>query len=165
MLNMQFCSKLEAYCYALLFLSNLTSNAKNNLIVRKIKANLKISIVNHEQNFNEICKLLNQLIENEILNPVEREQLVLIIQLIRNDNYDQQSQEDRFRNPLSRRLESELALAILQSPTRSMMHAIEAVSKQIIKSILFIETEGSEKEKEILNFFPTILSVTNQILE
>ena len=135
---MKFQSKNEAYSYAILTLIKLKKmyeNPRQEKCILTIDEHIdfiKIALENHEQDLNKIISSLD--VTKEFLTPNMQAIITRLQQNILNSNYEQ-TDEEKFRNPLARRAESELAITLLQQPTAAMLTAVKRVSNEIIKLI------------------------------
>ena len=151
-----FKSKPEAYSYALFALINLSETIEDNPLLNDAIAQIKIAIENHEQNYSLICQYLQNVIDAGIFEKTDINKLTTLIQIITSSPYIQ-TLEEKFSNPLGRRIESELPALLLENPTKAMMYAVERVSKQIVLTIMDIEKNGTLKEKVLIEKFAVIV--------
>ena len=131
---MSFRSKPEAYTYALLLLEAISENH----FVKKTIDSIKRALEDHEQDQTVVLDLLYQLVDNNQLSDVNRVDIAEIIQRMLDSTYVQSAQE-KFTNPLMRRLESELASELLLNPTPATMKAVKLISDRIIILLLQLD--------------------------
>lgn len=142
---MSFRSKPEAYAYALL---SLEAISEKNLVKKTIDS-IKRALEDHEQDQKVVLDLLYQLVDNDQLSEVNRVDIAEIIQRMLDSSYLQSAQE-KFNNPLMRRLESELASELLLNPTPATMKAVKLISDRII--ILFLQLDDLTLHNFILHY-------------
>ncbi len=134
---MKFKSKTEAYSFSILILSELCNPLEANPITSPEQAliealieRFKIAMENHEQDLRVIIHDLDH---------AKRCQNPWVSSLINTLQHDleccdfKQTPQEKFENPLARRAESELALALLFHPTAAMMHAVGRISMELVK--------------------------------
>ncbi|AMQ26731.1 TPA: hypothetical protein KKX32_001159 [Legionella pneumophila] len=143
-----FNSKPEAYTYFIFLLNQWQTNYmgdKREAIAKAIDS-IKMAYENHEQDTSVVHKMLHglsHLLEQEHADELNALCLVPI--------KDSQSNAN---NILPRRFESELACRLIESPTKSMMQAIDLVSQAIINLIEeYSKLDSKSSERAALNFF------------
>lgn len=145
---MIFKSRTEAYSYAILVLSKLLEKFETSVFAENQRAairqgieQIKIAIENHEQQPQIVADILQKIQETPgpiDWHPLERLQDALLA------NKYQQSLQDKFRNPLARRLESEIAITLLLQPTTAMMTSVGRVSTELLKFLSDKESNWSQ---------------------
>lgn len=145
---MKFKSKLEAYSYAVLLLDTIYEEGgyERDFFNKGINQ-IKAAIENHEQNPMVVVTILKNSCQQ--LHYADQGKINQLIKDIVNSDYTQPL-EEKFKNPLARRLESQLAIELLQAPTAAMMHAVGLLSDKILK---FIEDIGEQEFNNGLHFF------------
>jgi hypothetical protein len=146
---MQFRSKPEAMSYALMKLSLMQKKDKENKAILTCSERIKIAFEKHEQNTNVLCLYLTELlpfISNEDIKQVKS-----LIKRIQSSDF-RQSLQEKFENPLGRRFESELFSGLFLNPTEAMMHAVNRISIEILKTI--------NKENNIVKKFLDAFTLT-----
>lgn len=137
---MNFKSKIEAYSYTLLTLYRIREQIalwqpqSDQLQLAKIDwyiSGLRKAIENHQQNPRVVTRYINKLAE-QLSNPEHCAILKQLTKDIKRSDF-QQTLEEKFENPLSRRLESELAIHLLQNPTDAIMEAVGRLSSKLIE--------------------------------
>lgn len=148
---MNFKSKPEAYVYSLLLLYRIKArNVQAGYPTASLDqciTNIKIAFENHEQDPAVVCQLLNPLVSEKKISKQDKD----LVQQLRHDLESSeyiQTAEEKFRNPLARRAESELTIALLQNPTPAMMKSVKRVSDKLLAII--------EDQKERFGFFTNI---------
>ncbi|KTC99825.1 hypothetical protein [Legionella erythra] len=134
---MLFKSKTEAYTVAIMELMRLKNGiADNKKLTDRIDraiAQIKSAIANHEQNPQQVIAILEKF--------ADVPNIAALIIDIKAATF-QQSPQEKFENPLGRRLESEVPVLLLKSPTPAIRNAVGRVSAELIKLI-------KEREKEL----------------
>ena len=134
---MKFKSKTEAYSFCILILSELldslkkdpTTLSRHDVIEESIE-HIKIAMENHEQNPLLIVGILEHVKQDQ--HPWVLKAIDTLQHDLKKNNYRQTPQE-KFENPLARRLESEFALTLLKNPTAAMMNSVGRISAELIK--------------------------------
>lgn len=166
---MNFKSRTEAYSYAILLLTQLstryiagTSDNTNTTfsLFEACIGNLKIAMENHEQDLKIITELIEELISQGDILQDEEEVLREFSFNILNSTF-QQTIKEKFDNPLARRWESELAIILLCRPTGAMMQAVQEVSAQILH---FIEQLSLLKNKFDWSFYIDLFSRSYHVI-
>lgn len=156
-----FKSKLEAYCYTLQYLKKLK---KLELLpdeqdaISTVISNLRILIENHEQDIAVLIELLNSLLSS--CSTIDKTELMYLAIKIQNSSFIQTDVE-KWRNPLGRRFESQIAIGLLLRPTQAMMAITGKVSNLIVQMIeeneavieTYAESYIAEKAEKILSKF------------
>ena len=139
---MKFISKPEAYTYAIWILEQLKTNSdvcKGKVELESIERaihGIQLAIENHEQKVGVV--VIHLLDVGSTVKAPTSQQLTTLAETIKHHDF-QQSPHERYENPLARRLESELAITLLQQPTQAMMLAVGRVSKELLTLIADIE--------------------------
>lgn len=130
--NSPFKSKTEAYFYAIHYLMGLGRKYPNSIIPLAI-ANIKALLENHEQNPTVVVEIVLDVFKalGSVVEQTDLEQMQKIMHAIQASAYDQTLQE-KFENPLARRLESQLQIELLQHPTAAMMLSVGKVSQGLL---------------------------------
>ncbi|HIG0328331.1 TPA: hypothetical protein ACX87D_002226 [Legionella pneumophila] len=143
-----FNSKPEAYTYFIFLLNQWQTNYmgdKREAIAKAIDS-IKMAYENHEQDTLVVHKTLHglsHLLEQEHADELNALCLIPIKDCQSNEN-----------NILPRRYESELACRLIESPTKSMMQAIDLVSQAIINLIEeYSKFDSKSPERAALDFF------------
>ncbi|KTD67994.1 serine/threonine-protein kinase [Legionella steelei] len=134
-----FKSKTEAYFFALHNLIELAKTTDNAHIKQAIKE-MKILIENHEQNPKKAVHILTSLAA-KLENGEQQALLCNIASAIEHSTYEQTPRE-KYENPLARRFESEMQIALLKSPTDKMMVSVGHVSQAILNVFKQLEEQG-----------------------
>ncbi len=146
---MNFRSKIEAYSYTLLTLYRIREHMTlwhpepdplQMLDINRCIRGLRKAIENHQQNPLVITRHVNKLAE-QLSNPEHSTILKQIIKGIKSSDF-QQTLEEKFENPLPRRLESELAISLLRNPTAAMMDAVGRLSSKLIEHMDSLNEQG-----------------------
>ncbi|WP_454785526.1 hypothetical protein [Legionella sp. WA2024007413] len=138
-----FKSKSEAYFFALYNLMELEkndSNARDAMKEMNTIEEMKILIENHEQDPKKAATLLTTLAE-KITNEEHQTLLRDIASTIEHSAY-QQTLQEKYENPLARRFESEMQIALLKNPTDKMMESVNHVSQALLNVFEQIEHQG-----------------------
>ncbi len=147
-----FKSKTEAYFFALHNLMEMAKKTKNESINHAINE-MKILIENHEQDPKVAAEILNDL-ASQLVDTKQQTQLQNIAAAIKNSAYEQ-TLEEKYENPLARRFESEMQIALLKKPTDKMMQSVEHVSKALLNVFDQIEKDYG---RHVLEGFASRLS-------
>lgn len=148
---MKFKTKIECYSYLIFILNTIQADLKYKtneiaqLELTECAKQLKILFENHESNPNRACDLLDKLIAKNVL---EQKDIHLLTQLKKNcaeNDFYTLSTEERFKNPLGRRFESEFACMLLHHPTNNMMNAVKRISQEMMK---LLDQFDEDKKKE-----------------
>lgn len=151
---MKFKSRTAAYSSLLLLFENVKplvqkeGQAAFNEAIEKIR----IAIENHEKKPKKLCAELEKILNSMELDTTYKQRLHNVIQDVASSNYAKQSKEDKFQNPLARRIESELPIELLTHPTKDMMQAVQHVSAEILKVIPTINKEYLDEFLTSLKF-------------
>lgn len=133
---MTFKSKTEAYTYAISLMYHLADSHSESLgekeIIHGCINKIKISMENHEQDPGIVMGYLKKVAAQ--LSETDQQKIDELLKSMETSDY-QQTAEEKFENPLARRSESELAIALLQKPTKAMMQSVQRVSDEILKLI------------------------------
>ncbi|RUR29267.1 hypothetical protein [Legionella qingyii] len=124
-----FKSKTEAYFFALHNLMELAKTSNDEKLQQAIKE-MKILIENHEQNPGKAVTILTSL-ASQLEDEGQQTLLRDIASAIQNSAY-QQTLQEKYDNPLARRFESEMQIALLKSPTDKMMESVGHVSQALL---------------------------------
>jgi hypothetical protein len=103
---------------------------------------LKIAMENHQREVSLIINILQDVRERIPLSQTEQTAIAFLQEDIRESTY-QQTTLEKFQNPLARRSESELAIVLLQNPTKAMMDVVKRISDELLKLIEDLESQGS----------------------
>lgn len=134
-----FKSKTEAYFFALHNLMELAKTTDNEHVQKTIKE-MQILIENHEQNPKNAATILTTL-ASKLENEEQQTLLHDITAAIQNSAY-QQTLQEKYENPLARRFESEMQIALLKNPTDKMMKSVGHVSKALLNVIQQMEEQS-----------------------
>lgn len=146
---MKFKSKIEAYTYAIVLLTKIrekvastesTYRISNQATLEQGINKIKCAIENHEQNHEVITGYLQEIFNDSILATTDQELINSLIKDIETSDY-QQTVKDKYRNPLARRSESEIAISLLQKPTKAMMESVKRVSNELLQLIDDLEDD------------------------
>lgn len=140
---MYFISKIEAYTYSLSLLTDIRNKLltvdpiTKSLQQQTIQLNaaieeIKIMTENHEQDQRVILDLLETI--KSALNQTDLIKIIRLQKHIQQSHY-QQTPQAKYENPLARRLESELAITLLLTPTKATMDVVKHVSASILSLI------------------------------
>lgn len=135
-----FRSKSEAHFFALHNLLKIAETTDNSAVNQAI-SDIKILIENHEQDPSVAANIL-QKVSTKLEDGSQQKSLNSIAKAIINSDYQQQSPQEKYENPLARRFESEMQIAMLKSPTSKMMSSVGHVSKALLN--VFEQIEKSE---------------------
>lgn len=157
---MNFKSKTEAYSYIILLLTQLNQKVvqrafKKDSSVFTIKDcihELQRLMENHEQDLQCVAVSLDKLMLSDIFIPKELELLKTLKTGLLSSDYCQ-SIKEKYENPLARRMESEIAIALLQHPTSAMMVAVKKVSKRILLLINQLDMPKGQFKMNYLRLF------------
>lgn len=151
-----FHSKIEAYFYAIHHVMELQKIHDNPVLTAAIRE-LKILTENHEQDPAVAAHILESIsTELEgILSPDEKVALSTISHAMTTSAY-QQSLQEKYDNPLGRRLESRMQIELLQHPTPAMMNPVAEVSRALLN--VFAQIEAQEDMPELLAEFAKSLT-------
>jgi hypothetical protein len=140
-MNVNFKYKIEAYLYTIYILQNILWENRDKAVSTQIMQTIeriRIAIENHEQDPEIVANLLTPLYTSNALEDILTEQQQLILfsldNAIRTSDYELNDQE-KWLNPLARRFETEIQLALLQNPTEMMMSSVKKISLQILDII------------------------------
>lgn len=150
---MFFNSRPEAYSYALYCLDQIPiEHVKQDAIT-----SIQCAIENHEQNADVVITMLRKILKIDELTDENKLNIARVIQMMLNCAY-QQTLEEKFETPWMRRLESDLAIALLLHPTKAMMHSVGLVSKQIIYFLRYARKMHNQAlTKSIREFYDTTI--------
>lgn len=131
---MGFTNKTEAYLYAIYVLDSMmvpsTPPRTLQLIQQEIES-IKVCVENHEQDPGVVARILDALSANSQITFADQLALRAISKAMSENTYVQ-TEEDKWKNPIGRRAESELQLALLQYPTYEMMASVKKISDQLV---------------------------------
>ena len=134
---MKFISKTEAYSFSILILSNCCDPRQTNpitmpqcVVIELTIERIKIAMENHEQDITALIARLEDAKQDQA--PWVSDAIKTLQQDLERSDF-KQTPEEKFENPLARRAESELALALLLNPTAAMMNAVGRVSIELLK--------------------------------
>jgi len=163
---MKFKSKPEAYLYTIYILEKLLPRYKAQ--AEQIKAaieSIRVHIENHQQDpkvvavvVEELCTTLSDQIEGK-----DELELASLASAIRESNYVQ-TDEKKWENPLGRRFESQLQIALLQNPTKAMMSAVAKVSEKIVEILEKNTFLQLEKNTSCRDIFARILREDDHVI-
>jgi hypothetical protein len=133
---MKFKSKPEAYLYVLSYLNGLSIQLESVQyadVEKQYLQPIKAMLENHEQDPSHLIAVIGAFAEQfeKILPEQEMTKLHKIQQALKECSY-QQIDEDRWENIVSRRVESQIQIELLQDPTPAMMKAVAQVSNKIL---------------------------------
>lgn len=141
--NSPFKAKTEAYFFLLHYFAELQEKYPHVAVSLAIEQ-IKILIENHEKNPNVAIGILRDV--NAVLSPQmtqkDTENMLKIIHAVEASAYEQTLQE-KYENPLARRMESQLQIELLQHPTSAMMASVRKVSQGLINVFEQIEKDPS----------------------
>ena len=151
-----FHSKLEAYFYAIHYVMQLQKIHNNPVLTAAIRE-IKILAENHEQDPAVAAHILESISTelDGILSPDEKIELSTISHAMTTSAY-QQSLQEKYDNPLGRRLESRMQIELLQHPTPAMMNPVAEVSRSLLN--VFAQIEAQEDMDELLDEFAKSLT-------
>lgn len=147
-----FRSKPEAYAFTISFLTELQKEYPHQPIHLYLNQ-VQQAFDNHEQNPVLVSDGLMEMSTKIPLKTDHKQALNRLMSNIKQSDYEKQSPQEKFENPLRRRAESEFATTLLLHPTPSMLEAVRRVSLEIINVIKSIEERDRPEEKEILALF------------
>ncbi|MGQ3888967.1 hypothetical protein ACQUW5_08045 [Legionella sp. CNM-1927-20] len=158
---MNFKSKTEAYSYTL----SLLLETKQDLNKKRVNSNyeialseciekVKIALENYEQEPIVVANYLKDLEATGSLLSIDKKLQYLFsrLQVDLPANSYQQTVEEKYQNPLARRLESELSIALLLNPTQAMMYTVGRVSGELLKVIDDLEKSGDFTQQRLDKF-------------
>ncbi|HDV6745466.1 TPA: serine/threonine protein kinase [Legionella pneumophila] len=143
-----FKSKTEAYFFALHNLMEIAKTTENKESINQAIQEMKILIENHEQNPKVAASILTSLAP-KLGNEKHQKLLHNIASAIENSTY-QQTLQEKYENPLARRFESEMQIALLKNPTDEMMKSVGHVSQALLNVFHQMKEQGYE---DFLNQF------------
>jgi hypothetical protein len=150
---MRFKSKNECVLYVLQQLDNIAQE-NDGIPYAEVNANfltiIRAAIENHEIDINKVSGLLKEFIDkySKGLELPQKGSLGGTIRKI-DRGIEEQSDEDKWRNPLARRFESQMQIELLKNPTQKMMQAVRLISDRMV-SILEGRDDLHEKFMIIL---------------
>lgn len=128
---MRFQSKTEAYLYALYVMEKIQEEIGARPALTEAVKSIKALLSNHEQDHQESCQLIDSLIHCGEMRKPHQAILTHIKTCLEGSAY-KQSIKEKYFNPLGRRLESQLMIEFVSSPTEKMMSTIAGISKVIL---------------------------------
>lgn len=156
---MKFISKTEAYTYAVFWLTQLLKRyPQAKKTIQTSIDQIKVAFNNHEQSPTQVTCSLHPLFS--LLDKVDQSKLASLVALIENSPYQHETLQEKFENPLARRAESEVALALLLAPTPAMMASVKRVSQQIMP--LLLQANNTNK-KNVVSFLKYLNSKNHAI--
>jgi len=162
---MTFKSKPEAYTFAIVTLIKINLIIKNSDNFDKeifhtliaCREELKILVENHEQDKN-VAILILEKAKNCLRKHKEAYSEIEQVQTSIAASDFKQTLIQKYENPLSRRFESELGIALLKQPTTEMMIAIGAISQSLLLIL-----EEMEKKSTFRNYVNGFLESSHPI--
>lgn len=132
---MKFKLKNQAYTHAIYELNQASRDLEDRSLVDQCINQIKVAIENHEQDPGVVSQYILDLLRQVKFSSDNLSRLTSMAKDIEKNKYTKDSQT-KFENPLARRAESEIAIEMLQNPTREMMKVVDIISVQIIKLLL-----------------------------
>ncbi|OGT46344.1 MAG: hypothetical protein A3E82_08890 [Gammaproteobacteria bacterium RIFCSPHIGHO2_12_FULL_38_11] len=126
-----FKSRSEAYLHVIYRLKNLGMKFPGVPVIEKGVENAKILFENHEQSMDKLCRILKGVLQAPFIQNEDREQLLSLMESLYKNKFEQ-SLDDKFKNPLARRYESEIGITLLLHPTTRMLASVKAMSERIL---------------------------------
>lgn len=148
---MSLSTKPQAYTYAIYLLEKIQSETGADNTIQECIESIKIAFENHEQKVEVVGDYLKSLVDKKVLKPFYNEMLEVLITDIQQCDIYLKLDSERFKNPLHRRYESEMAVEFLLNPTSKMLEMTKQVSEQIIKTLEDTIKNGNFREKLMLN--------------
>lgn len=105
---------------------------------------IRTALNRHEQDVQVVTGILEGILSDTQLRLNKKAQKVLtdINRAVLDSDFEQ-TPEERWANPLGRRLESQIQIAIITQPTPLMMNAVKKLSTHIVTILKRLQAEGS----------------------
>lgn len=148
-------SRTEAYCGILYTLNKLSNKSTirdlNKTEIDWLITLTKRSLLRHTDNIKLICSNIDAI--SSRLAPADKQLVSKLVSRLNASTFTQTAQE-KWENPLGRRLESEICIKLLHNPTTSMMLAVNKVSRVILHNLELIEKMITKQPDDFsFNFF------------
>ncbi len=118
---------------------------------------IRIAIENHELKHKVVTRALRELKKHTEIH-AHRKLLKQLRAAFRASQFDAETLQDKFINPLRRRYESEIAVLMLQQPSNATMHVVGRISAMLIDAIDFNFTQNmTARQQAVLDRFLTCM--------
>src|SRR3990167_10209080 len=129
--RVSFQSRSEAYLHVIYILKSLAMKYPGVPVIEQGVEDVKILFENHEQSIAKLCRILKGIVQASFIQNENRHQLLSLIESLNKNNFEQ-SLDDKFKNPLARRYESESGITLLLNPTARMLESVKVMSERIL---------------------------------
>ncbi len=135
---MKFLSKTEAYLYTVYIFNKILRNYQHDqdvsLMLQQGVDYFIQCVENHEQDLSKVFQFTSGVLVQLTKKIDRKDALVLsfVFNAIQTSDFNQ-SLEDKWKNPLGRRFESQLQIELSMNPTDRMMAALKKVSNEIVE--------------------------------